>query len=71
MWPGSQVARHRSAKPIYMGANPVLASNFKTIGTKSLSYLKPRWRNGLRTTLKMLRSFDHVGSSPTLGTILR
>jgi hypothetical protein len=28
------------------------------------------WRNGLRTTLKMLRSQDHVGSNPTSPIIL-
>lgn len=25
MWPGSQAVRQRSAKPLYTGANPVLA----------------------------------------------
>lgn len=28
----------------------------------------PGWRNGLRTTLKMLRAKAHVGSTPTPGT---
>ncbi len=47
----------RSAKPLYVGANPTVASK-----------MTPGWRNGSRTTLKMLRAKAHVGSTPTPGT---
>jgi tRNA dimethylallyltransferase len=31
---------------------------------------KPKWRNGRRTALKMLRDLSHEGSTPSFGTIL-
>ena len=60
--PGSQVARQGSAKPLYVGAIPAPAS-------KWIFGKMPGWRNGIRTTLKMLRGFPHASSTLAPGTI--
>ena len=31
----------------------------------------PEWRNGIRTTLKMLRGSPHAGSTPASGTFVK
>ena len=56
MRPGSQVARQESAKLLYVGSIPTLASDL------------PGWWNGLHARLKILWAQAHVGSSPTPGT---
>ena len=44
LWPGIQVVRKRSAKALYMGANPILASQFcRGAGIGLQDGLKIRW----------------------------
>lgn len=53
----SQAVRHRALNPTVRWFESSCPSH------------TPEWRNGRRSRLKICRSRDHVGSSPTLGTI--
>ena len=58
IWPGSQVARQRFAKPLYVGANPAQALREARV----LELVDS-------VDLKSTGDFLRVGSSPTPGTI--
>ncbi len=60
MGPGIQVARKRSAKALYMGANPILA----LLTGRGDGMVDIR-------DLKSLGDFPRVGSTPTRGTLIK
>ncbi len=79
LWPDVRAVRKRSAKPrtgVRLSFWPLLCLDAAVPcppleGTPlrtSASCFLPGWRNGIRTTLKMLHPKGFVGSSPTPGT---